>query len=53
MADKCKDCKHYDKIDNEKGECVRYPPSFLKDNLDRYPIVAKTKRACGEFESEE
>lgn len=54
MADKHKDCKYYDRIDEEKGFCTAHPPIFHhKDEADRYPIVEKNGKACGEFEAEE
>jgi hypothetical protein len=46
---KCKNCKHYDKIDNEKGECHKIPP-VMPNNT--FPIVAKNNW-CSEYEEEQ
>jgi len=52
MADKCKDCKYYDKIDNEKGYCHKHPPAIHYNNVDRFAITPKNEW-CGEYEAEE
>ena len=26
----CKECKHFDTWDNEKGKCKRYPPVLIR-----------------------
>jgi len=52
MADKCKNCKYYDKIDNEKGYCHKYPPTIHYNNVDRFAITPKNEW-CGEYEAEE
>jgi hypothetical protein len=59
MANKCNNCKHYKKIDDEKGRCRKYPPTQLisSNGADRvagtkdYSIVEKTD-LCGEYVAE-
>lgn len=60
MADKCKSCKYYKKIDDSKGRCRRFPPTSLIGSIGAvrepetrdYSIVEKTDW-CGEFIIEE
>ena len=51
----CEDCEHYRMIDSGYGHCHRYPPTlvvlgvFKKYVKDMTPVVAFTRKTCGEF----
>jgi len=54
----CNKCSHYDKIDEETGTCLRYPPSLIEcedGSGDRtvmsvIPVTFHDSR-CGEFKN--
>jgi hypothetical protein len=45
---KCKKCEHYDKTDDLRGNCRRYPPILHKNDTEKFPVVSKDD-VCGEF----
>ena len=57
---RCELCRYYNLIDSAYGYCYRYPPVLVKESItwkfwrkacvkERYPIVAWTECACGEY----
>ena len=50
MENKCKHCKWFVEVDENKGECRRYPPVSKPKFCSLFPIVRKDYW-CGEFTS--
>lgn len=51
--EKCRKCQYYEKIDDEHGNCHRYPPQIYGGgrNNDVYPSVLKNDN-CGEYKEQ-